>query len=116
MFSKAPGRISAKTVSTEVFDAIKDKMLIGEVITHQRKKHKILNVEPTSQSGSGKNGKKDSYEENKSPDKNKTAVHFEYTLESIDTGDVKTVGGSECQRKMTIGLNKVVHYLMIETT
>merc|ERR1711892_206783 len=109
LFSKAPGRISAKNVSTEVFDAIKDKMLIGEIITHQRKKHKILNVKPIT----AKNGKKDSDEENKSPDtKKQPAKHYEYTLESVDVGDVKSVSGSECQRKMTIGLNKVVHYLI----
>ena len=80
-------------------------MMIGEVITHLKKKFKIVNVKPSK-----KSTKKDSDEENKSPDKKPT--HYEYTIQNVDTSEEKVVGGSECLRKMAIGLNKLVHYLI----
>ena len=105
LFSKAPGRISAKTVSTEVFEAVKDKYLIGEVITHQRKKFKVLSVRPSQ-----KSTKKDSDEENRTPDKKPAS--YEYTIKNVESGQEKVVGGAECQRQKVLGLVKIVHYLI----
>ena len=61
LFSKATGRISVRTLVTEIHDAIKDSYFVDEVILCQKKKFRIKSIKPKNKN------QKDSDEENQSP-------------------------------------------------
>lgn len=106
LFSKATGRISVRTLANEIFEAIKEKYFVGEVVTYQKKRYRVRNIKSKT------NNQKDSDEENKSPEKSNSKKDFEYqiVIEDKKDGVIKSVSSSELGRK--INLPRVISYVI----
>lgn len=110
LFRKATGRVGIKNLAIEIHDSIKNLYFIGEIVNHQKKKYRVKSISSKAQTAQSK---KDSDEENKSPEKISPPGSYEFSLESYDDPEVsKVLKASDITRKTPFNLPKLISFLI----